>query len=224
MVPRVCCSITRRHHKSLLKVGVQLCPLLIGITLVLLCSGKPGKPSKHLYLTDGAHEAFPGLGIYFLRVSSKPITIANIAQELNFGVLESHGGNLLEAIESLLKNVYIPALREQSNWGKLSDNATGHSTKEVFLGKLDSFVGVLANARASIADAAKLSPCTNPGIVALSTAMEAISAAGNPELVEAAESCALVWCKEIEQVSALAPAHPCQPLSQCSMALLTILL
>ena len=185
-------------------VGIQLSnPSLLDSLHFLSCSGKSDKPSKRLYLTDGAHEAFPGLGIYFLRVSNKPITPANIAQELNFGVLESSSGNLLEAVESLLKNVYLPALREQSNWGKLSDDASGHSAKELFLGKLDSFVGVLANARASIADAARISPCSNPSILAISSPLEAIAAASNPELVAGAESCALTWCKEIEQVSGL---------------------
>ena len=178
-------------------------PSLLNSIHFLPCSGKPDKPTKRLYLTDGAHEAFPGLGIYFLRVSNKPITSANIAQELNFGALESSSGNLLEAVESLLKNVYLPALREQSNWGKLSDDASGHSAKEVFLGKLDSFVGVLANAQASIADAARISPCSDPSILAISSPVEAIAAASNSEVVTAAESCALTWCKEIEQVSEL---------------------
>ena len=163
-------------------------------------SGKLAKPIKKLYVTDGTQHAFPGMGMFFLRSTTKAITTANIAQETNFGVLESNGGGLLEAIESLLRNVFLPALKEQSSWGELSKDASGHVAKEAFLGKLDAFISIIANARASIADAATLSPCPNPSIAAISTPLEAIAAASNPELVEAAESCALMWCKEIEQV------------------------
>ena len=168
----------------------------------VLCTplGKPGKPLKHLYITDGTQEPFPGLGLFFIRNSLKALTTANIAQDTNFGVLESNGGGLLEAVETLLQNVFVPALKEQTNWGELSKNISGHVAKETFLGKLDGFVAVIANARASISDAAKLSPCSNPSLAAISSPSEAIAAAGVPEMVEEAESCALMWCKEIEQV------------------------
>lgn len=170
----------------------------------MLTVGKPGKPAKELYVTDGTKEPFPGLGMFFLRASPKALTTANIAQDTNFGVLESrNGGGLLEAMETLMKDVFVPALKEQSNWGELSKDVSGHIVKESFLGKLDSFISVLANARASVADAAKLSPCSHPGVSAVSSLSEAMVAANVPEIVEGAESTALLWCKEIEQVSLL---------------------
>lgn len=140
------------------------------------------------------------MGLFFLRTTNKAITTANISQEANFGVLESNGGGLLEAIESLLNNVFLPALKDQSSWGELSKDASGHIAKENFLGKLDAFIAVIANARRSIQDAAKLSPCSNSAINAITSPMQAITAAHNPEMVEAAESCAIMWCREIEQV------------------------
>lgn len=147
-------------------------------------------------------ESFTGTGLFFLRASPKALTTANIATDTNFGVLESGKGKegLLEAVETLVKNVFVPALKEQSNWGELSKDASGHVTKESFLGKLDSFVSVLANARASIADMAKLSPCSHSGVAGISGPSEAIAAASVPDIVEGAENCALIWCKEIEQV------------------------
>ena len=168
--------------------------------------GKTAKPIKKLYVTDGTQQAFPGMGLFFLRTTNKAITTANIAQETNFGVLESNGGGLLEAIENLLRSVFLPALRDQTSWGELSKDASGHVAKENFIGKLDGFVSILANARKSIQDAASLSPCSNPAITAITTPLEAISAAHNAEIVEAAESCAIRWCKEIEQVIYL-PFH-----------------
>ncbi len=140
------------------------------------------------------------MGLFFLRTTNKAITTANIAQEANFGVLESSSGQLLEAIETLLSSVFLPALKDQDSWGELSKDASGHVVKENFLGKLDAFVAIIANAQISIRDAATLSPCTDPGILAIGNPLQAISAAHNPEIVEAAERCAVMWCKEIEQV------------------------
>ena len=163
--------------------------------------GKPGKLLRELYVTDGTKEPFTGMGLFFIRSSLKGLTTANIAQDTTFGVLESNGGGLLEAIETLLKSVFVPALKEQSNWGELSKDASGHVIKESFLSKLDGVVSAIANARVSVQSAAKLSPCTNPGIVAITSPSEAIVAAGIPEILEGAETCALRWCKEIEQVN-----------------------
>ena len=117
-----------------------------------------------------------------------------------FGSLDSNGAGLLGAIERLLGDVFIPALTQCKKWGTLT-GPEGEAAKQIFLGKLSSFVSVLANARASIADAVDLSPCEHSGLAALSSPSEILAAASNPELVEAAETCTLVWCREIEQVS-----------------------
>jgi len=136
--------------------------------------------------------------MFFLRITTKPVTTANIAQELYFGTLE--GGDLLEALQKLLSDVFIPALQQQTNWGVLSNDANGHILKENFLSKLGGFVSVLANARASIADAVELSPCHHPELAAISSPPDILAAAANPELVAAAETCTQQWCKEIQQI------------------------
>lgn len=138
--------------------------------------------------------------MFFLRITTKPITTANIAQELFFGILEAEGGGLLEALERLIADVFIPALKEQSNWGVLSNDANGHMLKESFLGKLGGFVSILSNARASIADAVELSACSHPGLSAISSPADILTAAGNADLVEAAEVTTQQWCKEIQQI------------------------
>ena len=168
--------------------------------MLLLILGKPARPIKKLYITDGIQHPFPGMGLFFLRTTNKAITTANVAQETNFGVLESNGGDLLEAIETLLRNVFLPALKDQSSWGELSKDASGHVLKEKFLGKLDAFIANIANARASIKDAATLSPCPSTALADIKNPLQAITAAHNPEILEAAENCAIMWCKEIEQV------------------------
>ena len=114
-------------------------------------------------------------------------------------MLESNGGGILEAFESLLSNVFIPALKQQTNWGCLSDHH-GIVVRENFFSKLTSFVSVLKNAQASLADLAKLSPCDGIDTGSINGSAQIIAAANNPEILEAAEQCAIKWCKEIEQI------------------------
>ena len=118
---------------------------------------------------------------------------------MNFGVLESNGGGILEAFESLLSNVFIPALKRQSDWGCLSDSH-GIAIREEFFSKLASFVSVLKNAQASLADLVNLSPCDGVDTRSISGPAQIIAAANNSEILEAAEQCATKWCKEIEQI------------------------
>ena len=151
-------------------------------------------------MTDGTKEKFPGLGMFFLRIATKPITTANIAQELYFGILESEEGGLLAALERLIGDVFLPALRQQTNWGALSNDANGHVLKENFLGKLAGFVANLSNARASIADAVQLTPCAHAGLAAVASPADILAAAGSAEMVEAAETTVQQWCKEITQI------------------------
>ena len=99
-------------------------------------------------------------------------------------------------------DVFIPALSQSERWGDLKGRE-GEAAKQSFLGKLSAFVAVLSNAQASIADAVELTPCSHPGLAALSSPSEILVAAKNAEVVEAAESCAQKWCKEIVQVSSL---------------------
>ena len=127
------------------------------------------------------------------------MTIIIAMQEVYFGSLESNGEGLLGAVERLLGDVFIPALSQCKKFGKLQ-GSEGQAAKSSFLSKLSSFVAVLSNARASIADAVKLSPCSNADLAALSSPTEIMAAAGNPEVVEAAELCAQTWCKEIEVI------------------------
>ena len=120
-------------------------------------------------------------------------------QDVYFGSLESNGDGLLGAVERLLSDVFLPALSCCEKWGEMK-GAEAEVAKQAFLGKLSSFVSVLANARASIADAVELSPCHHPELAAISSPPDILAAATNPELVAAAETCTQQWCKEIQQI------------------------
>ena len=155
---------------------------------------------RKLWITDGTTDQYTGSCLFFVRLNpNKAITMMNIHQELYFGSLESNGDGLLGAVEKLLGSVFVPALTSCEKWGNLT-GPEGQVVKNAFLGKLSGFVAVLANARASIANAVKLSPCKNEALSALSSPSDILAAAGNPELVEAAEMCVQQWYSEIEQI------------------------
>ena len=154
---------------------------------------------RRLWITEAKNDQYTGCCLFFLRLNlHKAITMLNIHQEIYFGSLQSNGDGLLGAVEKLLGNVFIPALTSCSKWGNLT-GPEGQVVKNAFLSKLSGFVGVLSNARASIANTVKLSPCQNEALAALSSPSDILAAAGNPELVEAAETCVQTWYKEIEQ-------------------------
>ena len=121
-------------------------------------------------------------------------------QEVNFGVLESSGGGILEAFENLLSSVFIPALRRQTDWGSLSVDTKGQQMKTEFLTKLSSFVSVLANAQASISDVVELTTLEGIDTRNFTTPAQIMGAAGNSELMELVEKTVQQWCAEIEQV------------------------
>ena len=116
-------------------------------------------------------------------------------------MLDSNGEGLLGAIKGLLDLVFIPALERNEKWGDLS-GIEAQQVKQQFLGKLSSFVGVLANAQASVADAVKLSPIENERLLKIMTlsSSEILSSMNNQDMVVAAENIAIKWCHEIEQV------------------------
>ena len=154
---------------------------------------------RRLWITEAKADQYTGCCLFFIRLNvHKAITMMNIHQEVYFGSLESNGDGLLGAVEKLLGDVFVPALSSCNKWGNLV-GPEGQVVKNAFLNKLSGFVAVLANARASIANVVKLSPCRNETLAALSSPSDILAAAGNPELVEAAEACVQTWYKEIEQ-------------------------
>lgn len=158
------------------------------------------KSSLHkVWVSDGL-EPYTGLCLFFVRVNvQKAITMANIHQECNFGVLESNGGGLLGAFEDLLTTVFIPALANQEKWGDLV-GPEGQQLKQSFLAKLRNFASVLSNAKASVSDMVHLSKCTAMDLSVVTSPAEIPNLVMNSEFVEATERQATIWCNEIEQV------------------------
>ena len=65
--------------------------------------------------------------------------------------MDASEGGVLLAIEKMLGQIYIPALKaNKAGWGELSNSSQGEHIKKQFLNNLESFVGVLAGARESL--------------------------------------------------------------------------
>ena len=75
--------------------------------------------------------ALTGVCYFFVRTTSKPISTSNIANEVNFGILDAREGGLLKGIEELLGRVMVPALKAQTNWGQLTANGGGNEQQVI---------------------------------------------------------------------------------------------
>ena len=65
--------------------------------------------------------------------------------------LDASEGGVLLAIEKMLGQIYIPALKaNKGSWGELSKSARGEQVKKHFMNDLESFVNVLTSARESL--------------------------------------------------------------------------
>eukprot|EP00794_Sanderia_malayensis_P018805 gene18805-20701_t len=155
-----------------------------------------------LFITDGHRENLSGICLYFIKSSkSKAITVNNLQSDINFGVIDAKKNGMLNAIKSVLSELYIPAVSNTSDWGDLSDKQA-LPAKSKFLNSLESFVEVLEGAQGSLEDAVNLSPCETLDLSKFFSPSTYSIAITSSEILENVESQALIWMKQIEQVLA----------------------
>lgn len=163
--------------------------------------GRSKKPK--IFVTEGKDVALTGVCIMFLRAStSKAITVDNVHKEVNFNVLDTTDVGLLKAVEHLLSEIFVPALKKMnSGWGELnSPQASG--VRQDFLSSLDGFVSVLASAQESLMEKVNLKECGTFDLRLLKGPTDYLSVVNNTEALEKIEACIKVWIKQIEQVLA----------------------
>lgn len=56
-------------------------------------------------------QGLQGICLFFLRTTSKQITVANIAQEVTFGTIDCTGGKILASFENHLSKIILPAMK-----------------------------------------------------------------------------------------------------------------
>ncbi|XP_054841808.1 dynein axonemal heavy chain 5 [Eublepharis macularius] len=157
-----------------------------------------------VFVTEGKDVALTGICVFFIRSNpSKAITTENIHREVAFNMLDGSHGGLLNSVQHLLADIFIPALKTMNyGWGELGGPQKGAKVKQDFLASLEGFVGVLSGAQQSLMEKVNLKKCETYDLKTLKGPADYVVAANSMESLEPIETCMKVWIKQIEQVIA----------------------
>ncbi|KAL7984587.1 hypothetical protein Chor_003157, partial [Crotalus horridus] len=162
-----------------------------------------GKKTK-LFVTEGDDVALTGICVFFIRTNpSKVINAENIHREVVFNMMDATNGGLLNSVQHLLSDIFIPALNTMNyGWGEMSSSQKGGNIKQDFIASLEGFVSVLSGAQQSLMEKVVLKKCETYDLKMLKGPADFLAVANSMETVERIEACMKVWIKQIEQVIA----------------------
>ena len=162
-----------------------------------------GTQNKKLFITPGDVEGLHGVCCYFLRITNKAITVQNIANEVNFGVLNCANGKVLKGFEGYLSKIVLPSLKSLEQWGNVSLENDKNPQIDEFLEHLEMFITNLLSAVDNMEGQITLAEngC-GPQIDGLSSPTDFQAAASNTDFMEKIETLLQTWSKQIEQVLA----------------------
>ena len=137
---------------------------------------------------------------YFLRISNSfSITIHNLANEVNFGVLDGTNGKLLDSIGNMLEKVLLPALSSLEDWGSLKTR--NNPQVQDYVETLEQFVTNVSSLKNNMSSQIKL---VNSDLDDQLTQMNSVSdyqnASSNKEILSKCEELLNSWCKQIAKV------------------------
>uniref|UniRef100_G1KES7 Dynein axonemal heavy chain 5 n=1 Tax=Anolis carolinensis TaxID=28377 RepID=G1KES7_ANOCA len=155
-------------------------------------NSQPAKNKKHkLFVTEGNDVALTGICVFFIRTNpSKVITAENIHREVVFNMMDTTHGGLLNSVQHLLSDIFIPALKTMNHgWGELSGPWKGMNVKQDFLASLEGFVSVLLGAQQSLLEKVNLKECDTYDLKTLKGPTDYLIAANSTETLERIEAC-----------------------------------
>lgn len=158
---------------------------------------------RKLCITGGDIETIGGICVYFLRTIDKAVTDANIAQGLNFGILDCTKGEMLHGFGEHMSKIILHSLKSLESWGFLS-NGNGHCAKvQEFIEQLERFSGSLNNA-VNILEGQLVLLENGYGHMTdeLTCPQDYQIAAGNSDSVDNFEDMLSMWSNQIQQVLA----------------------
>ncbi|KAI8831563.1 hypothetical protein BC829DRAFT_494479 [Chytridium lagenaria] len=158
--------------------------------------GQAQQKTNTLIVTTGTRDGIAGTGCFFIRPSTKAITVQNIFTDICFGLIQP---NILPSLTTMVKHVVMPALKAQENWGVL--NRQKDESVKSFMEVLERFVNDLDVAVVNLHDSVQLHP-TTIDLDAYKKPSDYANATHNPDVVNALEGLVNEWCKQIEQVLA----------------------
>lgn len=164
--------------------------------------GKPvaTAPKKKLLISNGDDEQLCGQAYYFLRPNNtKAISVQNIANEVNFGILDASNGRLLDAVEKMLSNVILPALSGLEEWGSLKTRT--NPQVQHYVETLDHFIGNINGLKSNMSNQVKLVPSVHDTQLSeLTTLSDFQNIAMNGEFLNHCEELLGSWCQQIAKV------------------------
>ena len=155
---------------------------------------------KKLVISNGEDEQLAGIAYYFLRPSNtKAITVSNIANEVNFGVLDASNGKLLDAVEKMLGSVLLPALSSLEDWGSLKSR--NNPQVQYYVETLDNFIGSINGLKSNMSNQVKLvSSDYDTQLSGLTTLGDYQNMSMNGDFLAQCEELLGAWCKQIAKV------------------------
>ncbi|KAI9314021.1 dynein heavy chain, N-terminal region 2-domain-containing protein, partial [Zopfochytrium polystomum] len=161
-------------------------------------AGAAATASKNntLVVTNGSKEGLNGTGCFFIRPTSKAITLQNLGTDVSYGLIKP---DILPSLTTMVKHVLMPALKAQENWGVMQKSKD--ESVKLFMETLERFVNDLDVAMINLHDSVQLHT-RSVDLDAFKKPSEYANAAHNPELVNDLEGLVMEWCKQIEQVLA----------------------
>jgi len=159
-----------------------------------LPESKDGQPvpanAKPVLTVAGPEDRLVGKCVYFVRLSPKAVSEKTVEADLATGEVS---GNALEIFKSLVADLYVPILEEQSGWGK----APADNTKS-FLTGAHKFGDMLTLAASSLRGAVELQR-PEPEFVKGEAKPSAFhTAAANEAAAAHFIGCMESWCSEVD--------------------------
>lgn len=155
---------------------------------------------KRLIISNGQDEALAGYVYYFLRTNcTKAISVSNISNEVNFGVIDASNGKLLDNVEKMLAAVLLPVLSNLDDWGSLKSR--NNPQVQYFVETLDNFVSNLSGLKSNMSNQVKLVNSDHDSTLSnLNSVSDYQNMSMNGEFLTNCEELLANWCKQIAKV------------------------
>ena len=164
-----------------------------------------------IFLANPAKDTMTGPCVYCYKTTGKQITSSDIGKEVFFGCTEAGKGivagvgsdtSLLDNVAHLLKNVIMPGLRNNSNWGKM---VSTDSSKDNLFTSMESLVTSLTQAQEAVESTIHLQEYSEEEAAGFSfaqlTSPAAIKKASQePAIIAKIEVLVGRWCTQISRV------------------------
>eukprot|EP00050_Salpingoeca_kvevrii_P002276 m.190165 g.190165 ORF g.190165 m.190165 type:complete len:4578 (-) comp10576_c0_seq1:102-13835(-) len=171
--------------------------------VVFFLQNEGGK--SRFFLADPEADTLDNLAVFCVRTSPRALSTGNIASDTNFGVLDASKGRagLLEGMQRLLADVFVPFLNHNDNWGKMDRAAP---QRDSFLDALDKFRASVAEGAAAVSSSVTLaafSPAQGSSLTSLDsikTPADYERVAGDAPALAQIEELMRTWCKQLQKV------------------------